>query len=309
MGARSVAPPKSCRQATLSQIEARLAPCVPSLLFQPSQDKDFSRQRIYTRARTFWGWIWQILQGNTSCREVVLQVQALFALVGARSVEQETGAYCLARAKLSLSWLEEVFAAGLRCCQGAASATRLLQGRPLRVIDGSGSRLADTPQNRQAYPPNNETSGAGFPFLRFTTLFCLGSGAIMARRTGGLDSSETQHLVSFQSLLHKGDILIGDRAYGLFVFLALLQSWGVDLLARVATRSRRVDYRQATKKFGPNDALFVWKKGDPSKLLSAEQWTALPEKITVRVLRCRVSRKGFRTKLLTVVTTLIDAQK
>lgn len=51
----------------------------------------------------------------------------------------------------------------------------------------------------------------------------------------------------------------------------------------------------------------VWKKG-PQKpaYLTAEQWAALPEQITVRVLKVQVSRPGCRTQQLTLVTTLLD---
>ena len=44
------------------------------------------------------------------------------------------------------------------------------------------------------------------------------------------------------------------------------------------------------------------------KYLSEEEWAQLPEKITVRVVRVRVSQKGFRTRELTLVTTLLDPQ-
>ena len=306
MGYRSTPARKSCPQATLSQIEARFAPCVCATLLEQNAKKEFSRKRIYSRARTFWCWIWQILQGNTSCREVVRQVQALFALAGAGPVDEDTAGYCLARSKLSLAWLQKVFQGSVQCCQKAAACGRLLQGRPLRVSDGSGTRLADTPENRQAYPPNNPTPGTGFPYMRFTVLFCLASGAILARALGTLRTQETQHLPLFHEALRKDDILIADRAYGLFVMAALLQSWTVDLIARVSTRNRRVDYRQAVKKLGLNDALFTWKKGPPSKLVSSEQWAALPEELTVRIIRHQIVKKGFRTKQLTLVTTLID---
>lgn len=308
MGSRSAPALKSCRRITLAQIETRFAPCLPPAVLRQNPEKEFSRERIYTQVRTFWCWMWQILQGNTSCREVVRQVQALFALCGARSVDGDTGGYCLARFKLGLTCLERIFAGSIDACRKAAPSGTLLQGRPLRVVDGSGVRLPDTPANRQAFPPNNKEPGTGFPFLRVTALFCLGTGAILARVTGTLNTSEGQAMGSLCSPLARGDILIGDRAYGLHVFAAVLQGCGVDLLARLSTRNRRVDYRRAVRRFGVDDALFVWRKGHPSKLLSPEQWAALPEELTVRIIRHRVVKKGFRTKELTIVTTLLDPQ-
>jgi len=106
-----------------------------------------------------------------------------------------------------------------------------------------------------------------------------------------------------------GDIITGDRAYGLYVVLHWVGALGADLVARLNTRSRHMDFRTATKKLGPQDGLFLWQKPRaPSKLLSAEQWAAVPETMVVRILRLRVEKPGFRTRDLTIVTTLLDAE-
>ncbi len=57
-------------------------------------------------------------------------------------------------------------------------------------------------------------------------------------------------------------------------------------------------------------ALFTWIK--PllrPKYLTKRQWKSVPEQITVRILRCRISQRGFRTRHLTLVTTLLDPKK
>src|SRR5690348_10804803 len=84
-------------RATLAQIEIRLGAALPTNLLAQSRTQEYSRERIFPLFRTFWCWIWQILQANTSCREVVRQVQALFVLENAGSVDEATGAYCQAR--------------------------------------------------------------------------------------------------------------------------------------------------------------------------------------------------------------------
>jgi hypothetical protein len=69
---------------------------------------------------------------------------------------------------------------------------------------------------------------------------------------------------------------------------------------------RKVDFGQATKHLGPEDALFVWKKpAKKSALVEQAQWDALGD-LTVRILRITVEKKGARTKHYTVVTTLLD---
>ena len=42
--------------------------------------------------------------------------------------------------------------------------------------------------------------------------------------------------------------------------------------------------------------------------MTAEQYAALPESLIVRKLRCAIGRRGFRTKTVTLVTTLLDAE-
>lgn len=70
------------RQVTLSQLETRLGRCLPGRLLAKPAAGPHSRARVYSLPRTFWGWLWQMLNHNASCREVVRQVQALCALQG-----------------------------------------------------------------------------------------------------------------------------------------------------------------------------------------------------------------------------------
>lgn len=42
--------------------------------------------------------------------------------------------------------------------------------------------------------------------------------------------------------------------------------------------------------------------------MSVEQYTTLPDELTLREVRVRVAQKGFRTKVLVVVTTLLDPE-
>jgi hypothetical protein len=310
LGRRSITVLRGIRQRTLSQIEQRFSPALPDSLLPKNRSGDHSRERVFTLSRTLWCWIWQVLQANTSCREVVRQVQALFALHEAGEVDEATGAYCQARGKLSLGLLKSLFGASFQSAEKAAPApTRvLLQNRPIRVADASGARLADTPKNRAAYPPSdNLPAGAGFPFLRIVVLFSLASGALLAQASGSLRCSEQRLWHSLLSCLHRADILLGDRAYGHYVVAALLQGVGVDLIASVAARARKIDFRQAKKRLGPHDALFMWKKpANASSWLSPQQWGELPAEITVRLLRVELLRRGFRTEHLLLVTTLLD---
>jgi len=159
-------------RATLCQIEQRLAPALPQDLLDKPATGLHSRHRMFSLGRTFWCWIWQIFQSNTSCREVVRQLQALLGVLEQAPIDEDSSAYCQARAKLSLPLLERALTASHQSAQKHAPACPLLQGRPIKVVDASSVRLEDTPQNRQAFPASkNQFARPAFPLLKFLTVF------------------------------------------------------------------------------------------------------------------------------------------
>jgi hypothetical protein len=61
------------------------------------------------------------------------------------------------------------------------------------------------------------------------------------------------------------------------------------------------------KRLGNNDRLIEWHRtGAAPKWLGKKRWAALPERLLVREMRVQVEIKGFRTKTLIFVTTLLD---
>jgi putative transposase len=307
MGARVQHPLKAIRQLTLCALEQRLRPYLPAPLLAPAHPN--SRERIFPLDRTFFCWLWQMLQLNTSCREVVRQVQALFVLRGGGPVDEDNSAYCQARARLPKARLEQALEASALAAAQRAPQPALLQGRPLKAVDGTGLRTPDTPKNQERYPqPMNQKPGCGFPVVRLVTLFCLASGAILAHCPGSLLQAELSLFYTLFGQLRKGDIVLGDRGFGNFVVVALLSALGVDFIGRVPTRTRKVDFRRG-QWLGPNDALFPWTKGPHrASWLSATVWESLAPSLTVRLVRTRVAQKGFRVREITLVTTLLDAK-
>ena len=144
------------------------------------------------------------------------------------------------------------------------------------MVDASTTQLADTRKNQKRYPqPAAQKPGCGFPVLRFVALFSLTSGAILNVILGSLHHHDLRLLRGLWDQLKKGDILLGDRAYGEYTTLATGPQQGVDVVARLHAR-RKVDFRKA-RRLGKNDGLFVWTKGyQQSEILSATQWSLLP---------------------------------
>src|ERR1019366_7994334 len=180
------------------------------------------------------------------------------------------------------------------------------QGRPGKVADGSPPQLADTAEKQERYPPPpTQKPGCGFPVMKFVVLMSLSSGAVLNVLWGGLHHHDLRLLRSLWDQLKKGDILLGDRAYGEYTTVAGFPAQGVDVVARLHAR-RKVDFRKA-RRLGKNDALFVWTKGyQQSEILSAREWALLPAQITVHIIRFTAALRGFRSRRLTLVTTLLD---
>jgi hypothetical protein len=205
--------------------------------------------------------------------------------------------------------LEQLLAATAQTAAQRASAPPALQGRPVKVVDGSSVQLADTPANQKEYPqPSGQKPGCGFPVMKLAVLFSLASGALLAVVTGNLHSLDLRLLRQLWECLKAGDILLGDRAYGDYVTLAGLPPQGVDVVARLH-QARKVDFRRA-KRLGHQDGVFVWRKSlQPSSILTPAEWAALPAEIEVRIIRFTAACRGFRSQHLTLVTTLLDAEK
>src|SRR5258708_3367048 len=123
------------------------------------------------------------------------------------------------------------------------------------------------PTPRKTAKPNApvQCPEPNFPMMRIVVLFSLLSGAILSLVMGDLRTAELPMLNQLLSQLAQGDILMGDRGYGNFVLLALLQQLkgGIDFIGRSA---RQADGRRRLKRLGKNDWLMVWKKGSNPSL-------------------------------------------
>lgn len=234
------------------------------------------------------------------------QLQALFLLEGGPHLSEEDGAYFRARLRLPLDQFAAALAATAHAAnQRAGSREGALQGRPLKVADGSTFLLADTAKNRAAYPAV-QSSPPNFPLMRVVVVFSLASGAVLSLAQGNLHCSELALFATLLSQLTKGDILIGDRLFGCYALVGLLRGLDVDFAGRT---TRRLDGRRRTTRLGKNDWLFTWQKPvQASPWLSLASWLGLPAELEMRAVRGRVQGKGFRGREITVVTTLLDAK-
>jgi len=296
----------SLRQATLGQLQDQLRCLLPAPLLSSEDEGPNSRERNFPLRLTLECFLWQMLKPRTACREVVRQVQALRTLHGLPPISEDDSAYIQARLRLPKERLEKALESTAQTADRRVGPSPQLQGRPVKVVDGSSTQLADTPANQQPYPqPRSQKPGCGFPLMKLVVIFSLCSGAVLQVFLGSLHHHDLRLLRGLWDELKKGDILLGDRAYGEDTTLAGLPQQGVDVVARLHQR-RKVDFRKA-RRLGKNEGLFVWTKGgQQSEILSANQWDLLPAQITVRILRFTTIIRGFRSRRVTLVTSLLD---
>jgi hypothetical protein len=295
------------RQQSLMQLDLLFGAIVPVWLLSQTDEGPNSREQIYSLRRTFFGFLYQVLNPDCPCREVVRQIQALFALVSRRRVSEETGAYCTARGRLPLDVLARV-----RCAVAAHAekAGQLWKGFCVKVIDGTGISMPDTAENQRAYPQSKEQKpGCGFPFMKVVGVFSLATGVLLDYAKGNKHQHELNLLHRLLDQFKPGDLALADRGFSCYTLLALLWQKKVPALFRLH-HARAGDLRRG-KRLGKHDRLAVWKKPQNwqrRRYLPAALWKRILPELPVRILRYSLRRAGYRTRSLTLVTTLVDAQ-
>jgi len=296
-------------QPILHQLEALFGQWLPHHLLCPTDHGPCSRQRHWPLRLTFWTFLAQVLSPGCACRAAVRQAQAHARLEGRPVPADEDSAYCQARARLPLEFLHECVEKVGRCLEQGVSEAQRWCGRVVKVLDATTLTANDTPANQKQFPQHpDQAPGCGFPLLRLVGLFCLASGALLGWNAGNYWQSEMALAAPLWDLLAPGEVLLADRYYGCYRVLALVRARGADAVCRLHA-SRRADFR-AGQPLGPLDRLVTWKrpKAVPAGL-SLKEWLGFPATLTVRMVRVRVEEKGFRTRVVTLVTTLLDAQK
>ena len=298
---------RQLRQQSLMHLDLLFGSLLPVWLLSQSDEGPNSREQIYSVRRTFFGFLYQVLNPDCSCREVVRQIQAFFTLWSPRRVSEDTGAYCLARARLPLDIL-----ARLRCAVAAHAlkADELWKGLRVKVIDGTGISMPDTAKNQHTYPQSGEQKpGCGFPFMKIVAVFSLSTGGLLDYAKGNKHKHELNLLHRLLDQFKAGDLALADRGFSCYTLLALLWLKKVPALFRLH-QSRSGDLRRG-KRLGKNDRLLVWKKPQnwERRYLPSALWKRIAPELSVRVLRYTLRRTGFRTRSLTLVTTLVDAQR
>jgi hypothetical protein len=274
------------------------------------------RRRVLDPVTTIHLFILQVLHHNTACSHLSRLTGKPFS----------ASAYCQARARLPLKVVTTLAARVAELLQQTTAVGGRWHGHRTVLLDGSGCSMPDTPDLQRHFgQPGAQQKGCGFPVAHLLTAFDAHAGLLLDVEPAPLRTHDLAHVSAIHPRLRPGDLLVADRGFCSFAHLALIQQGGMEACLRmhqmqiVSFRPHRrcvgTSHRRSTglprsrwlKRLGPDDQMVEWPKPKtrPS-WISVAAYDALPESIRVRELRYRIRTPGFRTREVTLVTTLLD---
>lgn len=246
------------------------------------------RERLYPPTVTLSMFMMQVLNEDDSCQKAVNGWAARRAAEGLSVTSVNTGAYCRARQRLPLEMtIELTRETGRLLCTRAPSDWRW-RGRTVKLVDGSGISMPDTPENQARYPqPSSQAEGVGFPLARIVAVVCLSSGAVVDAAMGafeGQGNSELGLLRRLAAAFVAGDVMLADAFYCNYFLIATMQAAGVEVVFE-QNGARSTDFRRG-QRLGTRDHVVHWRKPQSCPpWMTKEQYESFPDEIPVREVK------------------------
>jgi hypothetical protein len=261
------------------------------------------RERLYPPTVALSMFMRQVLQADGSCQKAVNGWAAQRAADGLKPCSVGTGGYCRARQRLPLEMVSALSCETGRLLSEKALVQWLWRGRSVKLVDGTGISMPDTPENQERYPqPSTQTPGVGFPLARLVTVICLATGAALDAAIGPHSGKGTGELGLVRSLLEgfcPGDVMLADALYCNYWLIAALLARGVDVLFE-QNGARITDFRRG-QSLGTRDHIVHWPKpAARPEWMTPEQYADFPAEITVREVK--VAHQ-------VLVTTMLDHRR
>ncbi|WP_375478462.1 IS4 family transposase [uncultured Nostoc sp.] len=263
-------------------------------------------RRLFDPIVTLWAFLSQVLDTDKSCQNPVSKIIAYLAGVGVEIPSTDTSAYCQARSRLPETLLQKLFRETGENLEEKVTTEYLWCGRNVKVIDGSTVSMPDTAENQKAYPqPSSQKPGCGFPIAKVGVIFSLATGAAIALCIDVMNTHDIKLARQLYQFLNPLDILLGDRAFCAYTDLIAIKKINCDAVFR-KHQARKTSMRKG-KIVGDCDKLVTWYKPKICpKGLSLDEFDILPPSITVREIYYYIVIPGFRTKRVSLITTLLD---
>jgi hypothetical protein len=265
---------------------------------------------VYTPLLTTWAFLWQMLNPDRSCRAAVKRIAAWLTSQGKKRANDNDDPYIKARQRLPEAVPFRLMKHIGRRCHEQGEAAWQWCGKKVKAVDGSTVSMADTDANQAAYPQSrSQAPGLGFPLARLVVVFCLATGVVLESAIGPAKGKRTGENTLFRSLwdgLEAGEVILADRAYCSYFDIALLKARDVDAVFRLHQQKQR-DFRRG-RRLGSEDRIVTWSRPGRPAWMDKATYEQIPETLEVRLMRVRVQIRGFRTRVLDIVTTLLDPE-
>jgi len=267
--------------------------------------------RIYTPLMTLWVFLQQVISADHSCRAAVARLIVHRVGQGLPACSSRTGAYCQARKRLPVEFFATIARGVGKQLEGQAKDEWLWNGHHVYMFDGTTAVMPDTKENREAYPPTPKSkTGTGMPLARIGAVFSLACGVALDLATtkyAGKGTGEVTLLRRLSPMFSKGDVLLADCLMCNWRNLYEFQERGIHTVSRINKALRKADFRKG-KPLGKDDHLVQWPKPHIREVGRKAQ-SAMPRQLTVREARVYIKQPGFRTKVIIIVTTLLDPKQ
>jgi hypothetical protein len=261
---------------------------------------------IYNALVTTWVFLSQVLNHDQSCRAAVARLLVHRLTNGQSPCSTKTGAYCIARGRLPEEFLARLTRQAGRALHEHADHAWRWKDRLVALFDGSTVSMPDTPENQAEYPqPRSQQPGIGFPLARIGVLFSWATGTVLDMAIcpfSGKGHSELALLRRVWHSLAAGTVLVTDRYLCSYCEIARLRQKGIDAVSRLH-QQRQVAWRKGS------DQREVWHKPRRPEWMDQQTYDALPDEMSIRVVRFTVRPRGFRTRRIELATTLLDADQ
>nr|WP_319563678.1 IS4 family transposase [uncultured Rhodoferax sp.] len=246
------------------------------------------RERLYPPTVALSMFMRQVLEADGSCQKAVNGWAAQRAAHGLSPCSVRTGGFCRARQRLPLGMISTLARETGRLLREKALAQWLWRGRSVKLVDGTGISMPDTPENQECYPqPSTQAPGVGFPLARLVIVICLATGAALDMAIGPYSGKGTGELGLVRSLLKgfsPGDVMLADALYCNYFLIATLMAAGVDVLFE-QNGARITDFRRG-KSLGTREHLVCWPKPTSRpEWMTPEQYAHFPDELTVREVK------------------------
>lgn len=266
---------------------------------------------VYTTSVTLWAFLSQVLfRGEQrSCAAAVARVIVLCVALRREPPSDNTGAYCRARAKLPLVFIQRLTYHVADAAEARVPTAWLWKGRHVDLVDGFTVSTPDTAPLQARYPqPATQKPGLGFPIIRLVVLLSLATAMLRGMAMGPYAGKETGETALFRQLLDRlqpGGVVLADRYFCSYFMIALLRARGIDIVTR-QHQCRSSDFRRG-RRLGHGDHIVTWARPQRPQWMDQDTYDSVPESIEVREVHVRVNQPGFRVQALVVVTSLTDA--